>query len=363
MGFQNPIVGGTALRIPAIQSPNFATGVDGWIIRIDGSAEFNNLVLRGIGTGDILIVGTSPNPQVIIGNTAGVGYIKFPTNRPIESSEAVILAGSFNTGAANEYLSLQIKGPIVSGSPGQARIQINSDSQDGTILAGVLFTANIEAPRVAVAPVSGNANGLFLNSTGTHTGNLFKLQQSSSDKFVVSNAGNITHTGDTTHTGNVEVSGNITRNSVDLGHGIQSKVALTSNVTGITGTETVLMTIPSMTFVNGRAYRVSLWGLAQSSTASTYYLYRVRKGSATTTGTIYKDLLRIPVLGTANTDSVVNMVFNLVNNSGADVTTALTWTASMAAGTGQFTASSSNVAHATVEDVGLSSAWPGNPVT
>src|SRR5690242_14775933 len=47
MGFENPIVGGTALRIPAIQSPDYSPGVSGWIIRIDGSAEFNNLTVRG----------------------------------------------------------------------------------------------------------------------------------------------------------------------------------------------------------------------------------------------------------------------------------------------------------------------------
>jgi hypothetical protein len=35
------------LVIPQIQSPNFVTGVSGWIIRKDGSAEFNSIVIRG----------------------------------------------------------------------------------------------------------------------------------------------------------------------------------------------------------------------------------------------------------------------------------------------------------------------------
>lgn len=55
MGFQNPVVGGTALRIPAIQSPNYDPGLAGWIIRIDGSAEFNNVVIRG----GVIVSGTS----------------------------------------------------------------------------------------------------------------------------------------------------------------------------------------------------------------------------------------------------------------------------------------------------------------
>lgn len=56
MGFQNPIVGGTALRIPAIQSPNYNPGVAGWIIKIDGSAEFNNLTIRGEFNGNDFII-------------------------------------------------------------------------------------------------------------------------------------------------------------------------------------------------------------------------------------------------------------------------------------------------------------------
>lgn len=59
MGFQNPIVGGTALRIPAIQSPNYNPGVAGWIIKIDGSAEFNNLTIRGTFNGNNFILNSS----------------------------------------------------------------------------------------------------------------------------------------------------------------------------------------------------------------------------------------------------------------------------------------------------------------
>jgi hypothetical protein len=50
--FGNPIVAGTILVIPAIQAPGYLPGSAGWIIKQDGSAEFNNLTLRGsyIGT-------------------------------------------------------------------------------------------------------------------------------------------------------------------------------------------------------------------------------------------------------------------------------------------------------------------------
>lgn len=58
-GFTDPIVGGTVLRIPAIQSPNFVSGSSGWQIAIDGSAEFNNLTIRGTFNGTNFVINTS----------------------------------------------------------------------------------------------------------------------------------------------------------------------------------------------------------------------------------------------------------------------------------------------------------------
>lgn len=47
MEFGNPIVGTEDLIRTAIKSPNYETGVSGWIIRQDGTAEFQDLVARG----------------------------------------------------------------------------------------------------------------------------------------------------------------------------------------------------------------------------------------------------------------------------------------------------------------------------
>jgi hypothetical protein len=58
-GFGNPIVGGTVLRIPAIQSPNYSAGSAGWTINIDGSAEFNNLTIRGTFAGTDFVMNSS----------------------------------------------------------------------------------------------------------------------------------------------------------------------------------------------------------------------------------------------------------------------------------------------------------------
>jgi hypothetical protein len=45
--FTNPLVAGTTLIRTAIHSADYVTGVSGWTINADGSAEFNNVVVRG----------------------------------------------------------------------------------------------------------------------------------------------------------------------------------------------------------------------------------------------------------------------------------------------------------------------------
>lgn len=47
MAFRNPILAGISLIRAAIQSPNYSHNSAGWTVRQDGSAEFNNLNIRG----------------------------------------------------------------------------------------------------------------------------------------------------------------------------------------------------------------------------------------------------------------------------------------------------------------------------
>ena len=62
--FGNPIVGGVTLVRPAIRSPNFVTGLTGWSVNIDGSAEFNNVTIRGAVTiGGTSLYYSTPTPQ------------------------------------------------------------------------------------------------------------------------------------------------------------------------------------------------------------------------------------------------------------------------------------------------------------
>lgn len=244
MGFDNPVVGGTALRIPAIQSPNYSPGVAGWIIKIDGSAEFNNLVVRGefSGTNFIinssgiflysgtpaagnlvgswapasgtdaftnafpagLAIGLDTKPQVHIGNNASAGFIEIPTNRPIEQDIASILAGVLNSGAANESATLQIFGPTVSGATDRATIKVNSQNDDGTSEANINMTAGtgvatmdqavftLSGPRFASFPDASALSALFVNADTGYTGNMLRFQLNSVDQFTADKDGILT---------------------------------------------------------------------------------------------------------------------------------------------------------------------------
>jgi hypothetical protein len=67
-GWQDPVVGGTVLRVPAIQSPNFVAGVSGWAIFQDGTADFNDANITGTITGGA-IVGATIDGGTIDGTT------------------------------------------------------------------------------------------------------------------------------------------------------------------------------------------------------------------------------------------------------------------------------------------------------
>jgi hypothetical protein len=60
MGFSNSIIGGAAALIrAAIKSPNFVSGLIGWSVNKDGTAEFQNVVFRGTFSGTQFIISSS----------------------------------------------------------------------------------------------------------------------------------------------------------------------------------------------------------------------------------------------------------------------------------------------------------------
>lgn len=134
MEFGNPIVGLEELIREAIRSQDYESGVTGWRIARDGSAEFSTILIRGTGIGDVIVIGPSTGSQVEIGVGANFGYIEFPTNSSVENFIARILSARGNAGAVDEYASMQIDGPSVDGAGATDRIQmqLNSQNNDGS---------------------------------------------------------------------------------------------------------------------------------------------------------------------------------------------------------------------------------------
>ena len=126
MSFNNPIVGsGNQLVRNAIQSRNFVTGLTGWIIRKDGSAEFNGDVI--INNGELFIQDPDGSYVRIFDENPGNGAVILI--RPANVSGATIdpaqiISGS-SSGPATAFL--QIIGPNVNGA-GFAFIDLSGDS-------------------------------------------------------------------------------------------------------------------------------------------------------------------------------------------------------------------------------------------
>jgi hypothetical protein len=157
----------------------------------------------------------------------------------------------------------------------------------------------------------------------------------------------------------LSVGGAFSIGGTEMGRGIKAFVNRTAAVTIPNATDAVLLTLPSMTFVNGRAYKFTVYGYMTLANAETYALFNFRKGT-TAGGTVIVGGMRVRGQAAAGgSDLVVMTSFMLTNTSGADITTQMVWTGSVASGTGTWDASSTTLpSYAMIEDMGLASAYP-----
>lgn len=137
-----------------------------------------------------------------------------------------------------------------------------------------------------------------------------------------------------------------------------SYTAITANTATNTGIEAVALTTSSITFRTGRAYRITLKCLAQSSVAGDTVMLRVRKTD--TSGAAFLDQVRMYIPANA-ANTPVHFSNTLTNTTGSDVTAVLVATYQRASGTGNslIAASANNVGYVLVEDVGEAADYPG----
>ncbi|MFF7365809.1 hypothetical protein [Streptomyces sp. NPDC008125] len=139
-----------------------------------------------------------------------------------------------------------------------------------------------------------------------------------------------------------------------------SYTALTTNATADpSGVETVWLTTPPAVFKAGRAYRVTLKGLAVATIANTDCQLRVRR--AALGGSLLLDTFRFPLPSTANVAFYFGNVFVVTGST--NLTVSLVGTISRAFGSGLVTvnASTTNTAYISTEDVGPASDFTGAP--
>jgi hypothetical protein len=85
MAFQNSVVGGVTLVRPAIQSPDYVSGSSGWAVMLDGSAEFNDVVIRGgtsVSGTSLYYSGTPTAGNLIVSIAAAAGTDEFGNAYP-----------------------------------------------------------------------------------------------------------------------------------------------------------------------------------------------------------------------------------------------------------------------------------------
>jgi hypothetical protein len=105
-GCSNPLVGGGgALVYPSIHSPGFIHSIAGWTINKNGSAEFNNVVIRGgvVISGTELYYSGTPAAGNLIASVATANDTDTPGNAYLKG-----IVSYFNTGSG--YVAEQLFG-------------------------------------------------------------------------------------------------------------------------------------------------------------------------------------------------------------------------------------------------------------
>lgn len=101
MPFQNNVVAGTTLVRDAIKSPNYVAGVSGWSINKVGSAEFNDITVRGSlvasnGTDSVVVTNTS-NPRIQFFKSGIAEPAEIVGYRPLGTGAVGIQSATSNT--------------------------------------------------------------------------------------------------------------------------------------------------------------------------------------------------------------------------------------------------------------------------
>jgi hypothetical protein len=173
-GFANSIIGGMSKLIrAAIQSPNYVLGSLGWTINKDGSAEFNNVTVRGI-----IASGTFKGNNFILNNAGLFIYSGTPAlgNLVFSLTQAAGTDGFGNAYPAS--LSIGLATQV------QVRLALNG-SNAGFLMFGLNSASFVNGiVEGAIIANGGNPYGQMLVNGPAHTGtfkDFYGIELNSSD--------------------------------------------------------------------------------------------------------------------------------------------------------------------------------------
>lgn len=328
MVFRNSVVGGTTLVRAAIRSPNFVTGVSGWSIDRNGSAEFNNVTIRGgtviSGTslyyngapaaGNLVASITATSGTDSFGNaylagittysTTGNGlFTQMQTDGDLALGYSSVFANPAIIGAM--ATGMEIVSPFTNSAP-------NNDPVHLTMLPGgttgadrgyAQFSTNtgldMELVNYGTHLIFTQENasvGLIVDAVSTATADLMSLRTNTVHMFDVDPSGNVMVGGDLQLVNGTTV--------------YRDKLSTTTTVAN-TSTETVIgsMTLPANDMKVGAIYRIQL-DTDISFLASATMTWRVRYGGVA--GTLLATMGPTTADGTGQTNKESVLVADVI---------------------------------------------------
>lgn len=154
MPFRNPVVAAGKLVRDFIESSNFASGISGWIINRDGTAEFNDVTVRGMITAgndaeSHLIL--DPDVAVAFNNGLLEAVIRMFPDDPMFMMEGMLGVVTFDALQADAQMSAVIHSPI--GTRGMALV-LAADADDMSMpSAAGIGTVTVDGDAMTFVPV------------------------------------------------------------------------------------------------------------------------------------------------------------------------------------------------------------------
>ena len=174
---ENPLVGGTILRRPAIQSPNFVQSpLQGWSIDANGNAYFANVTAQGNITTNTVVIEGSTGSVLVYSGTPGSGNLiaSIAATGGTDAFGNAYVGGITAYSGANVWASLTAGTMSLQGAAGQDQTgQVGTSGSGTTFLSSGLQTgADTGAEVIAEsAAAAGGSSTITLSATIVETTN------------------------------------------------------------------------------------------------------------------------------------------------------------------------------------------------